>query len=84
LKKKKYVFGLSKNLFREWFNFSEKSSSIKAEQQQFDDSLPFNKLEIGLFMQNCFLCMMADDQDNVRLEHLFSVAICIIVYFIIV
>lgn len=29
--------------------------------------------------------MMADDQDNnVRIEHLFSVAICIIVYFIIV
>jgi hypothetical protein len=49
-----------------------------------EDALPFNSLELGLFAQNCFLCVFADEKDSHRLEMLFSVAILILVYFIVI
>lgn len=46
--------------------------------------LPFNKLEFGLFAQNCFLYMFGDERESARLDTLLSVAILILLYFIVI
>jgi len=86
-KKKKMNFGLSRDLFRQWFEFTRpKNASLKRKEPSIssNETLPFNVLEYILFVQNCFLCVFADDKDHHRLEMLFSVAILIFVYFMII
>lgn len=82
------VFGVTRDLFKRWFDFARptnllnrrKSQAAKSQEGQF----PFNKLEIGLFVQNCFLYLFGDERESNRLDTLLSVAILILLYFFVI
>jgi len=88
----RFMFGLDN--FRLWFDLAKphflrkkKNSEIKkstttelAQEGQF----PFNKLEIGLFTQNCFFYLFGDERESNRLDTLFSVSILILLYFLVI
>jgi hypothetical protein len=48
-----------------------------------EDALPFNVLELLLFAHNCLFQVFSEDKDNNRVEMLFSVAILILLYFVV-
>ncbi|CDW77365.1 UNKNOWN [Stylonychia lemnae] len=83
---KKSIFGKKRSLFKSWFNLKKSSLSgvRKADQssEKSSDALPFNSLELFLFVQNIFLCVFSE-KENAQLDLLFSVAIMILVYFIV-
>ncbi|TNV84905.1 hypothetical protein FGO68_gene13634 [Halteria grandinella] len=85
-KKRRHIFGLNKELFKKWFDFAkpQKRKDPKQVAKQRDDALPFNALELSLFAQNCLFQVFSDDKDNNRLEMLFSVAIMILLYFVVI
>lgn len=84
LRSKRIIFGASGNLFR----ILKESTLLRKlpSPTNFDTSnqLPFNKLEFGLFAQNCFLYMFGDERESNRLDTLLSVAILILLYFIVI
>jgi hypothetical protein len=47
------------------------------------EAVPFNYLELFLFVQNIFLCMFSTEKDNLMMEVFFAIATIILVYFII-
>jgi len=72
-------------LFRSWF--ADNGTLIKNEsvvKTSSENQLPFNKLEFALFAQNCFLYMFGDERESNRLDTLLSVAILILLYFIVI
>ena len=84
------AFSLSKESFKLWLDSTtqvfKKSGEPHSRQNKNkkSEALPFNALEFSLFAQNCFLYAFADEQDNNRLELLFSVAVLIFLYFFII
>jgi hypothetical protein len=80
---------MTRDSLRQWISFLKPFKSASVSQRQAtksangDDQLPFNALELTLFAQNCFFQIFAEDKDDNRLEMLFSVAIIILLYFVI-
>lgn len=84
LRLKRVIFGGSGNLFRILKESTLHRKLPSSTNYDSSHQLPFNKLEFGLFAQNCFLYMFGDERESNRVDTLLSVAILILLYFIVI
>jgi len=62
----------------------KKRDQKKSENAETEGQFPFNRIEIGLFTQNCFFYLFGDERESNRLDTLLSVAILILLYFLVI